>query len=91
MYTIAVQRQQVVVMDRAVASSAIVFSLFPWQVRAQIYEESANDKSTTKPRRGIAGTGVDLHTASNSAPSRPIAEWYENTTILFADMAGCTA
>jgi class 3 adenylate cyclase len=65
--------------------------LFPWQVRAQIYEESANDKSTTKTRRGTAGTGVDLHTASSSAPSRPIAELYENTTILFADMAGFTA
>jgi hypothetical protein len=49
LYTIAVARRQRIVMDRAVASGAIVSSLFPSQVRDQIYEENEADTKSRSP------------------------------------------
>jgi class 3 adenylate cyclase len=91
MYTIAVRRRQEVVMSRAVASSSIVSSLFPSQVRDQIYQESADAQNATgksqwhvrdKPPTGDSDNGA--------ASARPIAQLFDNTTIMFADMAGFT-
>jgi class 3 adenylate cyclase len=82
-YTIAVFRRQQVVMDRAVASSAIVSSLFPSQVREQIYLENDSEKKKSWKAEddGTQGFGS----------SRPIAELFEHTTVMFGDLVGFTA
>jgi class 3 adenylate cyclase len=93
MYTVAVQRRQDVVMDRAVASSAIVSSLFPSQVRDQIYEETKKtDAKQTWFNQGEKGGEFNTEDADAGVVStRPIAQLFENTTIMFADMAGFTS
>jgi class 3 adenylate cyclase len=82
-YTIAVSRRQQVVMDRAVASSAIVSSLFPSQVRDQIYRENDTEKKKTwkAEEDGAHGFGS----------SRPIAELFDHTTVMFGDLVGFTS
>jgi class 3 adenylate cyclase len=96
MYDRFVARRQRVVMDRAVASSAIVSSLFPSQVRNQIYEE--NEMEIKKMNRTASTLDFDDIIADTdeigdvSAPSsRPNAVLFQDTTIMFADMAGFTA
>lgn len=84
MYTIAVNRRQVVVMKRAVASSAIVSSLFPTQVRGQLYEENQ-----IEPKSSWLHKVTNIEQTPTSP--RPIAMLYENTTIIFADMVGFTS
>jgi class 3 adenylate cyclase len=83
LYTVAVARRQQVVMDRAVASSTIVSSLFPSQVRDQIYQESRSKPQNHKD----SVSKEDLIGLTNN---RPIASVYERTTVLFADMVGFT-
>jgi class 3 adenylate cyclase len=84
MYTVAVQRRQDVVMDCAVASSTIVSSLFPSQVRDQIYQET---NKTDVKQTWFNNDYADIEVVS----TRPIAQLFENTTIMFADMAGFTS
>jgi class 3 adenylate cyclase len=62
------------VTSRAVASSSIVSSLFPSQVRDQIYQETADAQNTDNEGRS----------------ARPIAQVFENITIMFVDMAEFT-
>jgi class 3 adenylate cyclase len=62
------------VTSRAVASSSIVSSLFPSQVRDQIYQETADAQNTDNEGRS----------------ARPIAQVFEKITILFVDMAEFT-
>jgi class 3 adenylate cyclase len=89
LYTIAVARRQRIVMDRAVASSAIVSSLFPSQVRDQIYEENEAGGKTLHPTADSATIekGVD----GLVGKGRPIAEVFEHTTVMFADISGFTS
>jgi hypothetical protein len=88
MYTIAVRRQQEVVMSRAVASSAIVSSLIPSQVRDQIYQETADAQNTTGNSQWHVRDKPTGNTDNGAASTRPIAQLFENSTIMFADMAG---
>jgi class 3 adenylate cyclase len=83
LYTVAVARRQRVVMDRAVASSTIVSSLFPSQVRDQIYKENGSSPQRRKDN-------VAKEDATDLGGSWPIASVYNHTTILFADMVGFT-
>jgi class 3 adenylate cyclase len=117
LYDCIVARRQRIVMDRALASSAIVASLFPSQVRQQLYDESkdqqqqaakVHEQARRPPldmwkvdrqasiRGGIlsgAGTTSTSTTITQAASTytKPMASLFQNTTILFADMAGFTA
>jgi class 3 adenylate cyclase len=89
LYTIAVARRQRIVMDRAVASSAIVSSLFPSQVRDQIYQETAAEAKTLQE---TADCTTDEERGDRPmGKGRPIAEVFEHTTVMFADIAGFTS
>jgi hypothetical protein len=106
LYDCIVARRQRIVMDRAMASSAIVSSLFPSQVRQQLYQESKDQYQAAKEQEQARnqkfnldvwkvdnGSG-ELDGAGNKAGStysKPIANLFHNTTIMFADMAGFTA
>lgn len=101
LFTIAVARRQRVVMNRAVASSAIVSSLFPSQVRDQIYEENEAAKKKNndwRMRDNSKESGVNAWMNDSAGggdtvmgPSRPMADLFEHTTILFADLVGFTS
>lgn len=86
-YDFLVARRQHIVMNRAVASSAIVSSLYPSQVRDQIYNETEkNTKGVGDDRavKNLMSGEVGLPSASRNA------HVYPSTTILFADLAGFT-
>jgi hypothetical protein len=105
LYDCIVARRQRIVMDRAVQSSAIVSSLFPSQVRQQLYEESKDQQQAAKVQEqarkhrdawkvdSLPNRGGESPVAGKPAStySKPIANLFHNTTIMFADMAGFTA
>ena len=87
-----VARRQTIVMNRALASGAIVSSLFPEEVRQKLYEEN-KQKIETVDRRNKFEAKQDLRGSnnvrtSNIADSNQIAQCYPATTIFFADLAG---
>ena len=93
-YDILVARRQRIVMNRAVASSAIVSSLFPSEVRDKIYKESEIVQNKKNAAFGsnliIAGNNGELGENVDLTASPPNAVFYEETTIMFADMVGFT-
>jgi hypothetical protein len=96
LYDYLVARRQSIVMNRAVASSAIVSSLFPSQVRDKLYKENEDQKEKKWKSSGNEGgvLGAFLNIAGGGdivKSSKPIADLFQNTTILFADLAGFTA
>lgn len=77
----------------AAKSNAIIKSLFPSTVRGRILEaDPAASKHfvTDKTRLGsflrTGKTGADSE--ENVATTRPIADLFPNTTVMFADIAG---
>lgn len=80
-YDTMVAKRQQIVMNRAVASGAIVSSLFPSQVRDELYKEK-------EPIGPEDEGGFEMDKLA-SKPKK-IAQVYPNTTILFADLAGFT-
>ena len=100
MYDLSVERRQYKVMESAVRSSAIVDSLFPSTVRAQLYD-AQEAKQKRQRRQSASGAEVE---ASNSAyndrndllnqalnSSGSIAQIYPDTTVIFADIVGFTS
>ncbi|CAB9512443.1 Receptor-type guanylate cyclase gcy [Seminavis robusta] len=91
-YDKLVERRQRIVMQRALASGAIVSSLFPEKVKQQLYQEQEQEKQkqqnannfTVQPERDMALNG-------DIKKTKPIADLFEETTIFFADLAGFTA
>ena len=105
-YDWLVQRRQRIVMDTAVASSAIVSSLFPKTVRDRLYDantattraknqEKEAGKETRRSSAAIQNYLVNadpkLDAAPEATPSKPIADLFENCTVLFADIVGFTS
>ena len=107
-YDFLVARRQRNVMGRALKSSAIVSSLFPQQVREQLYKETKGGQQKQDSKYGPdideGETVLDMMqrvtsgnqrrstsaTAEKSGKSRPMAHQFENTTVVFADIAGFT-
>jgi class 3 adenylate cyclase len=85
-YDCLVSRRQRIVMDRALKSGAIVSSLFPEKVRNQLYQEQ-EDRLEKE-----SNTKTFVHDANDVVKgSKPMADLFEETTIMFADLAGFTA
>ena len=115
-YNCLVERRQRVVMDTAAASSAIVSSLFPKQVRDRLYEEKDADTKKTKSKDSAEsnGAGIESYIPGNRGgrsfkdlvaesqmervessaeflQGQPIADLFNDCTVLFADIAGFTS
>ena len=73
--------------------ATVVSSLFPAQVRNQVYEEREKQEkkrlSNQFPGDGKANS-LSVDEVEGNRKSRPIAEKFEHTTVLFADLAGFT-
>ena len=76
-YDCIVARRQKIVLGRALASGAIVNSLFPEKVRKELYRERQVEQEQEHKQAEF------LRKNEKTAPShRPIAHMHENTTIL---------
>jgi hypothetical protein len=104
-YDIMVERRQKLVLSTATKTSAIVSSLFPSSVRAELMKEQ-DEKERERaafmesPKRRLKTflNDDDANTAHASAvspatayASKPLAELYADTTVFFGDIAGFTA
>lgn len=95
-YDCIVERRQRIVAASAQRSDAIVSSLFPAQVKEQLYvqqERSNNGHATSKGRWSINRMKHPLPFDADDSvedEAEQIANFYPETTILFADIAGFT-
>jgi hypothetical protein len=92
-YDAVIEKRQRKVMQSATRSSAIVSSLFPLKVRTRLYEESAPALSEKEqsPQNRLKNFLVKAHTSSiEPMNTEPIADLFESTTVLFADIKGFT-
>lgn len=83
-----VNRRQRLVKERALASGAIISSLFPEQVRNQLYQES---EAKTEKKTDMSQFKTATHAGNNAntkAVGKPNASLYPETTIFFADLVG---
>jgi hypothetical protein len=106
-YDFLVQRRQVKVHTAAVKSNAIVSSLFPAKIRDRLFQQQhEKDKKVSRKKNGGLDAKTSNFRqdddqaqtedgANNSSPdmydTKPIADLFPNTTVMFADLAGFTA
>ncbi|KAL3911622.1 MAG: hypothetical protein SGILL_007209 [Bacillariaceae sp.] len=94
MYDCLVQRRNRQVMKTAERSNAIVSSLFPKNVAAQMMEEAnhgvmTRSQATQKAFRNINASGAASSTSGSMVEgTKPIADLFRDTTVMFADIAG---
>jgi class 3 adenylate cyclase len=101
-----VNRRNAKVVNAAARSNAIVSSLFPSNVRDRIYEEAEEKNKAAKNSSMLApqsrlkdflnNGGFDAEVLEDEDDiavfkTKPIAELFPETTIMFADIAGFTA
>jgi hypothetical protein len=99
-YDTLVSQRQNKVLNTANRTNEIVASLFPENVRDQIFAENdtGNVKGKLKPLGGKQGLKSFLEEGAAAeenvhayGDSKPIADLFPNTTIMFADINGFTA
>jgi hypothetical protein len=95
-----VNRRQSLIKKRALASGAIVSSLFPEQVRGQLYHDKADDPNRNS--RGLGASKSQFQSSNATSEGimdnrssqgthlngRPNAHLYQGTSIFFADLVG---
>jgi Adenylate and Guanylate cyclase catalytic domain len=100
LYDCWVELRQRRLLQVAEQSSAILSSLFPSNVRDRLFlTESGNEKSTRnvgrhafQPIKSRLKSYLENDTANNSnQSSSPIADFFPEATVLFADISGFTA
>lgn len=97
-YDCMIEHRQRVVMRSAKQSSAIVDSLFPSNVKKRLYEqeteEQDQDISTSERSENILRDFMqgdeELTNQKTKQSSKPIADQFDDTTVLFADIKGFT-
>lgn len=93
-----VQKRQQVVLDSATKANQVVYSLFPRNVRERLLEEvHANETkkvqhaASASQRRIQSQRKPACETSETIFGSAPIADFFPNTTVMFADMVGFTS
>ena len=94
------RRQQRKVLNTAMRQNALVSSLFPKSIQAKMFsqlDEDGTNKLSQVGKAGIrnylveAGGDAAAADAKNIDKSKPIADLFPETTVMFADIAGFTA
>lgn len=106
LYNQLVEKRQVLVLTKAVHSTAIVSSLFPKQVHDRLMmqqqqehdEKKQNTNNTSRLKSFLSNNNNNNNDVTSSGipvgggtTSRPIADLFPHCTVLFADIAGFTA
>jgi Adenylate and Guanylate cyclase catalytic domain len=98
MYDSFVRRRNTTMVHAAARSNAILSSLFPAQIRDRLFAEKDEDAAAKTDRMNILsadelGKKWDNSNEVNELlyTSKPIADLFPETTILFADIVGFTA
>ena len=88
-----VQARNTKVVGAAARSSAIVSSLFPETVRHRLMEQQQNDSKSRNLKGFLAAHKSELSTENRVAlfQTKPIADLFPETTIIFADIVNFTA
>jgi class 3 adenylate cyclase len=86
MYDRFVQRRNTKIVGAATKSNAIVSSLFPSNVRDRLFQEQGN-----KDRLATFLTGDEGGDENQALASKPIADLFPNSTIIFMDIVGFTS
>ena len=91
MYDVVVQRRNNSVVANAARSNAIVTSLFPGNIRDRLIGKEASCP-TNQNLMTFMSNGVDEEAFDhNSGPSKPLADLFLESTVMFADIVGFTA
>eukprot|EP00538_Stauroneis_constricta_P012798 CAMPEP_0119570410 /NCGR_PEP_ID=MMETSP1352-20130426/43599_1 /TAXON_ID=265584 /ORGANISM="Stauroneis constricta, Strain CCMP1120" /LENGTH=1379 /DNA_ID=CAMNT_0007620079 /DNA_START=442 /DNA_END=4582 /DNA_ORIENTATION=- len=88
-YDFLVQRRNQKLTQTAERSNAVVTSLFPQNVAEQILQET--EQKATTPAQSLREFSLMGKSSKPVAQSKPIADLFSDTTILFADIVGFTA
>jgi class 3 adenylate cyclase len=93
LYDWLVHRRNNKVVGEAARSNAIVASLFPSNVRERMAaEKDANEEHTkSRLRNFLDSESLDMDEDDIMLKTKPIADLFPETTILFADISGFTA
>lgn len=87
-----IEKRQRKVMLSATRSSAIVSSLFPSTIRSRLYQESAPavPEKESNQRKRMQAFMLNSQKSVEPINAGPIADLFESTTVLFADIKGFT-
>jgi len=103
-YDLLVERRQKRLLEEATKSGKIVDSLFPRAVRDRLFDEKKHEPSSRKLFKAVSMSSDDRYLRQGHAQGSeegsqslslgnlpPIADLYNDTTVMFADIAGFTA
>jgi class 3 adenylate cyclase len=91
-YDCCVERRHTRMTKTAQRNDRLISSLFPDQVKGQVMDQADKPKKKTTPdTKDFSSPGQGDGTLVPTNSSKPIAELFPNTTVLFADIVGFTA
>jgi len=96
LYDVLVQKRQTVVMKSAVSANAVVSSLFPSSVQQRMLqnaEAEAAEKTMMKRKQHAKSelkNFLDDRKTLEPYATKPIADLFPETTVMFADISGFT-
>lgn len=80
LYDCIVEKRQKIVLSTAIKTTAVVESLFPKTIRDRLMEEA-----------GMKDDPENADNTNHGPADKPIADFFPETTIMFADLVGFTA
>ena len=89
-YDMFVQRRNMKLIQNAAKSNAVVTSLFPGAMRDKVLEQGALTNPFGQTKKKMKNFLIGS-TDSSLLDSKPLAELFLETTVMFADIAGFTA
>lgn len=90
-YDILVQRRNTKLINSAAQSNAIVSSMFPSQIRDRLIGVNAGSSGTKSLKSYMKAPNSSKIESSSVDDSKPLADLFLATTVLFADIVGFTA
>jgi hypothetical protein len=89
-YDKLVTRRQDKTMESALKTSVLVSSLFPENVRDRVLDDAQVYKGKTSASDDAEGIHYSIEKSGKLCKARPIADFFPDTTVMFADIAGFT-